>query len=54
MTTYPNVPQEIKDAVFALIITHPTSQADKDLNDFLLDLINDCERAFTKHQKEKP
>lgn len=53
MTLYPAVPQEIKDAIFSQIIVHPTCQADKDLNDFLLDVINSCEREFIKHQKEK-
>lgn len=50
---YPNTPKAIKSALFSLINKDFKNQADKNLNDFLLDTLNECEKAFAKFELEK-
>lgn len=52
-TQYPATPETIKSALFSLINKDFKNQADKNLNDFLLDVLNDCEKAFAKFELEK-
>lgn len=52
-TQYPVTPEVIKSALFSLINKDFKSQADKNLNDFLLDTLNECEKAFAKFELEK-
>lgn len=52
-TQYPATPPIIKSAIFSLINKDFKTQADRDLNDFLLDTLNECEKAFSKFELEK-
>ena len=52
-TQYPATPEVIKSALFSLINKDFKTQADKNLNDFLLDVLNDCEKTFSKFELEK-
>jgi hypothetical protein len=52
-TLYPNTPPAIKSALFSLINKDFKSEADKNLNNFLLDTLNDCEKAFSKFEIDK-
>lgn len=48
---YPNTPEAIKNALFASIIRDFKTPADKGLNDFLLDVLNECEKVFGERNK---
>jgi hypothetical protein len=52
-TLYPNTPENLKLALFSLVNKDFKNQADKDLNDFLLDVLNECEKTFGKYELEK-
>jgi hypothetical protein len=50
---YPHTPQTIKDALFSCIIIDFKNQADKNLNDFIFDTLNECEKVFSQYELEK-
>jgi hypothetical protein len=52
-TLYPNTPEQIRLALFSCINKNFKTKADKELNDFLLDILNECEKTFSNYELEK-
>jgi len=52
-SNYPNTPKQIKDTLFSCIVKDFKTAEDKALNDFLLDTLNACEKAFSKYLLSK-
>jgi len=49
---YPHTPKVIKDALFSCVIRDFKTDNDKKLNDFLFDILNECERVFSERSKQ--
>ena len=48
-----NIPENIKQAIFAAIKVEISCAADRELNDSLLDAVNDLDKAFGKWNLKK-
>lgn len=52
-SNYPHTPPQIKQAIFSCIVSDFKTPEDKLLNDFLLDTLNACEKAFGQYSISK-